>query len=68
MATTENIPQAKKDKFYVLYKGDDIVSSGTIQEIFEKTKIKISHLVWLTYPTAARREAKSKNRMVMVEG
>lgn len=55
MATTENIPQAKKDKFYVLYKGDDIVSSGTIQEIFEKTKIKISHLVWLTYPTAARR-------------
>lgn len=67
--TTKSIPKSKIDKFYVLYKGDTVVSSGTIEEINKKTDIPISHLIWLTTPTAGKREANSKgNRMVMVEG
>lgn len=65
----DTIPKEKGRKFYVLYKGDNVVSCGTIQEIHDKTQITIDHLVWLTYPVAARREAKgSGKRMIMVEG
>lgn len=63
------VPKALEHRFYVLYKGDDIVSSGTIQEIHDKTGITISHLVWLTYPTALKRERESKGkRSIMIEG
>ena len=63
------IPKGKQGKFYVLYKGDNIICSGTFEEILQKTGMTVDYLSWLTTGTAQRREAASKgNRMIMVEG
>lgn len=63
------IPKSKQGKFYVLYKGDEILCCGSIEEIHYKTQISIDFLSWLTTGTAEKRESASKgNRMIMVEG
>lgn len=64
----------RKDRFYVAYKGDQIVTTGTPLEISQRLGIPYDHVLWLTTPTARKREEQSikKNghskRMVLIEG
>lgn len=53
-------------KIYALYKGEDLLADGTIQEISEKTGKTLYHLRWMTYPTHQRRCKPSGNRMQMI--
>lgn len=63
------VPKHRRKEFYVLYKGDEIITSGTVEEIHEKTDKSISSLLWLTTPAASRREAEAQGgRMIMVRG
>lgn len=64
----------RKDKFYVAYKGDQIVTTGTPPEIAAKLGIPYKQVLWMTTPSARKREEQSieKNgyskRMVLIEG
>ena len=53
-------------KIYALYKGENLLADGTIQEISEKTGKTIYHLRWMTYPTHNRRCKPGGNRMQMI--
>ena len=65
----EQIPKKKRNVFYVLYKGDQIICTGTMAEIHTKTQTSIATLNWLTTPSAAKRERKSKrDRLIMIQG
>ena len=44
-----------KAKVYALYKGDENICDGTLQEIAEKTGKKLEYIRWLTYPTYKKR-------------
>lgn len=46
----------------LLYRGDEIIDRGTIQEIAERRKIQKATLYWGLMPTAERRKSKSKNQ------
>lgn len=56
-----------KAKVYALYKGDENICDGTLQEIAEKTGKKLEYIRWLTYPTYKKRVGKSVKRMELVE-
>lgn len=49
---------------YVVYKGDDVVAVGGVDEVAERLGIKRSHVEWLATPTAHRRAERSPRRMV----
>ena len=74
MAKEVTIPKKKIRRFYVLYKGDNILSSGTIQEIQAKTGIPLNQLCWLTCQSAQKREHNNYSKsgkydtMVMIDG
>lgn len=59
-------------KEIVIYKGDELIDQGTIQEVAERRKIRKDTLYWGLMPTAGRRKDKCKNqdrvtRVVAVE-
>lgn len=74
MAKEVTIPKKKIRRSYVLYKGDNILSSGTIQEIQAKTGIPLNQLCWLTCQSAQKREHDNFSKsgkydtMVMIDG
>lgn len=57
------------EDYYALYKGDILVTHGTLQEIHEKTGKPMSMLKWLTYPTAKKRfeERNSDNSQILIK-
>lgn len=57
----------KMNKIYALYKGEDFIADGTIQEIHEKTGKSVEFLKYMTYPIYAKRIKNSKNRLTMTE-
>lgn len=42
-------------KIYALYKGDEYIADGTLEEIAEKTGRKLASLKWMLTPTAKKR-------------
>lgn len=46
----------------VLYRGEEIIDQGTIQEIAERRGIRKDTVYWMTMPTAERRKAKHKHQ------
>ena len=48
------------ERFFVLYKGEEIESSGTLQEIADKTGRKLNTMQWMLSPTAKKRASNPK--------
>jgi hypothetical protein len=55
-----------KKKVYALYKGENFIADGTIQEIHDQTKKSITFLRYMTFPAYERKCRNGKNRLVMV--
>lgn len=53
---------------YALYKGDDLIMMGTLPQIAEFKKVKVSSLLWMLTPTYKRRceMTSNKNRTILV--
>lgn len=49
---------------YVVYKGDDVIAVGTIEEVSERLGVKRSVVEYLATPTAHRKAASGRRRMV----
>ncbi len=49
------------NKEVTLYRGDEIIATGTIKDLAEKRKVRKDTIYWLTMPTAYRRAASRKN-------
>lgn len=45
-----------KSKLYVVYKGDEIVATGTLEECARKLHIQPSTMRWYATPSARRNE------------
>ena len=43
-----------RSKIYVLYKGDNMIAMGTLEEVAEKMNVKQSTILWYTTPSARR--------------
>jgi len=55
-----------KNKEYALYKGDECLAIGTIEEIAEQVGVKYRTIHFYTTPTYKRRVKKGKNRRELV--
>lgn len=57
----------KKIKEYTLYKGNDLLAMGTIQQIAEQMKVKDRTIKFYTTPTYKRRCKDSFKRLTIVK-
>lgn len=48
------------EKVYALYKGEDILSMGTVDEIAEELNIKKETVLWYRYPSVKKRNNSTK--------
>lgn len=46
---------------YAVYKGDELLAIGTLEECAKQLNVTKEYIYWLTMPTAKRRIAKRKN-------
>jgi len=46
---------------YAVYKGENLLAIGTLEECADKLNVTKEYIYWLTTPTAKRRLAKRKN-------
>lgn len=51
-------------KIYALYKGDEYVTDGTLEELAEKTGKKLASLEWMLTPTAKKRAGAGSSALV----
>lgn len=56
----------KADRIWALYKGEDLLATGTIMEISRRTGKRYDHLMFMTNPAYKNRPDKG-NRMQMEE-
>lgn len=56
-----------KKKQYALYKGDNCMAIGTIEEIAQQTNVKVKTIRFYKTPTYKNRVKKSKNRRELIE-
>lgn len=52
------------NKTYVVYKEDDIVAIGSLEEVSSQLGVKPSSIQWLTYPSAKKRPHKLQVEVV----
>lgn len=55
----------KAKSVYAVYKGDEFVDVGTIDELSSRLNKKKDFLRWLSYPTAHKRTAYDGNKMLL---
>lgn len=53
-------------KIYALYKGDEYIADGTLEEIAEKTGLKKSSLKWMLTPGAKKRSGAGSSVLVCI--
>lgn len=58
---------SKKEKIYALYKGENLIADGTIQEIHERTGKSVDTLLFMTCQVYKKRIKSGKNRLTMTE-
>lgn len=51
-------------KIYALYKGDEYIADGTLEELAEKTGKKLASLEWMLTPTAKKRAGAGSSVLV----
>ena len=56
----------KKEKEYYLYKGDEVLATGTIKEIAQKLKIAENTVRFYKNPSYFKRREKGKDYRVLV--
>lgn len=54
---------SKMRKVYALYKGENLIADGTIQEIHERIGKKVDTLLFMTCPVYKKRIKNGKNRL-----
>ncbi len=52
-------------KLYYLYKGDELITSGTLEEVSERMKLKPESVSWLSSP-ANRKRYNGNGRIVEI--
>lgn len=52
----------------VLYRGEEVIDTGTIQEVAERRGVRKDTIYWLTMPTAHRRANGRKNQAKAMRG
>ena len=55
-----------EEREYALYKGEELIADGTIEEIHEATGIPIRNLKFMTYPAYHERSKNAIDRKIMV--
>ena len=60
------LPLELPERIFALYRGEDLVSIGTIEEIAEETGLETRAVRWYTTPSAKKRSGKMS--MVELEG
>lgn len=55
-------------KDVVLYRGDDVIDTGTVQEVADRRHVRKDTIYWLTSPTAHRRAASRKDQTKAMRG
>lgn len=53
-------------KIYALYKGDEYVTDGTLEELVEKTGKKLASLKWMLTPAAKKRSGAGSSVLVCI--
>lgn len=53
-------------KIYALYKGDEYIADGTLEEIAEKTGKKLASLEWMLTPSAKKRASAGSSVLVCI--
>ena len=54
-------------KIYALYKGDEYITDGTLEEIARKTGKTYNTLKWMTYPSYKKRLQERSHRSGVLE-
>jgi len=54
-------------KIYALYKGEDLLATGTLLQIAHKTGVKLRTIQFYLTPTYKKRRANGKNFRELVE-
>ena len=54
-------------KEYAMYKGDECIAIGTIDEIAKRLNVKVKTIKFYLTPTYKKRVKKSKNRRELIE-
>ena len=54
-------------KIYALYKGEELIASGTLLQIAHKTGVKLRTIAFYKTPTYKKRRTKGKNFRELVE-
>lgn len=60
----KKMKKKKKDKFYALYQGDELICSGTLEEIAKYQGVKVDTIKFYSYPVYRKR---TKNGYVLIE-
>ena len=53
-------------KIYALYKGDEYIAGGTLEELAEKTGKKLASLEWMLTPSAKKRASAGSSVLVCI--
>ena len=53
-------------KIYALYKGDEYIADGTLEELAEKTGKKLASLEWMLTPSAKKRASAGSSVLVCI--
>lgn len=52
--------------YWAVYKGDEIITHGNLQEVAKKLEIDLRYAKWLSSPSVRKRMSKSGNRMIFI--
>ena len=55
-------PRKRYTGEYAVYKNDEVIAMGTVQECAEKLGVTVNHIRWYTYNTGKKRQAKRRDQ------
>lgn len=53
--------------YWAMYKGDDIITHGTLREIANKLGYEYDYVRWMASPSVRKRMAKGRNSRVLIK-
>lgn len=61
-----NERRIKVNEYWAVYKGDEIITHGTLQQVAKVLDIDLEYARWMTAPSIRKRMSKGKNRTIFV--
>ena len=58
----------KKEKWYAIYKGDEFIFHGTLQECADYLKVSVNTIYFMSTPTHHKRDTGDRLVAIKVEG